>query len=312
MSRQRITAIVLVAAGVIAGVVIFAAGGDGGDGRKASIGAGATGLSISNPRETEGNSGTKAVAFTITRSGTINVNSSVTWDTENGTAAGDDYTAAYSTVYFASNETTKTVVVNVKGDTADEDDETFKVVLSDPTRASILEGKGTGTATIVDDDGGTVASPSDLIANGGFEGTPSPWLLSGGAVRRGTGPAHGGTGSVELGGSSEYAGAGAWQVVTIPASASTATLTFWLNITTAETKTTVADELSLQLRDPSGTPFTGTLATYSNLDKTSAGTYTQRSFDLLRYKGKSFRVFFQTNRDTSLPTTFRIDDVSLK
>ena len=59
--------------------------------------------------------------------------------------------------------------------------------------------------------------------------------------------------------------------------------------------------------------MTGALRTYSNLDKTAAGTYTQRgAFDLLRFKGQSVRVFFQTNRDTSLPTTFRIDDVSLK
>jgi hypothetical protein len=154
MSKQRIVAIVLVAVVVIAGVVIFAAGGDSGDGRKASIGADTTGLSISNARETEGDSGTKAVSFTITRSGTINGNSSVTWETADGTATSGDYSGTYSTLYFGSNQTTKTVVVNVKGDTVDEDDETFKVVLSEPTNAAILEGKGTGTATIVDDDGG--------------------------------------------------------------------------------------------------------------------------------------------------------------
>lgn len=312
MSRQRITAIVLVAVVITAGVVIFAAGGDGGDGRKASIGADTTGLSISNPSVTEGNSGTKAASFTITRSGTINVNSSVSWDTANGTPNSGDYAPTYGTVYFASNEATKTVAVNVNGDTADEDDETFKVVLSEPTNAGILEGKGTGTATIVDDDGATVASQSELVVNGGFEGTANPWLLSGGAVRRGTSPAHGGTGSVELGGSTEYGGATARQEVTIPASASTANLTFWLNITTAETKTTVGDQLYAQVRAPSGQVLR-TLATYSNLNKTTAGTYTQRgAFNLLDYKGQSVQVFFQTNRDTSLPTTFRIDDVALR
>ena len=113
-----------------------------------------TGLSISNARETEGDSDTKAVSFTITRSGTINGNSSVTWETADGTANSGDYVGTYSTLYFGANQTTKTVVVNVKGDTADEDDETFKVVLSEPTNAGILAGSGTGTATIVDDDGG--------------------------------------------------------------------------------------------------------------------------------------------------------------
>ena len=125
-------------------------------------------------------------------------------------------------------------------------------MLSKPGDAGILDGKGTGTATMVNDD-----SQSGLVVNGGFEGHGETLYHSGGAVRRSTGPAHGGTGFVELGGSTEYAGAGAYQVVTIPASASTANLTFWLKLTTAETKTTVADELSVQLRDASGYPIDG-------------------------------------------------------
>ena len=96
----------------------------------------------------------KAVSFTITRSGTINGTSSVSWETADGTANSGDYVGTYSTVYFGSTDKTKTVVVKVKGDTVDEDDETFKVVLSEPSNAGILEGQGTGTATIVDDDGG--------------------------------------------------------------------------------------------------------------------------------------------------------------
>ena len=307
MSRQAIIAIGLVAVVVIAGVVIFAAGGDGGDGRKASIGADTTGLSISNARETEGNSGTKAMSFTITRSGTISANSSVTYETAVGTANYADFGGTYSTVYFGKDEATKTVIVNVKGDTTDEGDETFKVVLAEPTNAGILAGKGTGTATIVNDD-----SQSGLIVNGGFEGTENPWYLSGGAVRRGTGPAHGGTGSLELSGSTEYAGAHATQVLTIPASASTANLTFWLNITTAETTTGVADRLYVQLRTPGGS-ILQTLMSYSNLDKTTAGTYTQRGvFDLLPYKGQSVKLDFWSYYDPSRPTTFRIDDVTLK
>jgi serine protease len=54
----------------------------------------------------------------------------------------------------------------------------------------------------------------------------------------------------------------------------------------------------------------GTLATYSNLNK--AAGYVQKSFDLSAYKGQTVRVRFYATEDSSLQTSFVIDDVSVK
>ena len=66
--------------------------------------------------------------------------------------------------------------------------------------------------------------------------------------------------------------------MTIPSGCSTATLSFYLHIDTAETTTSTAyDTLKVQVLNSSGTVL-ATLATYSNLN--AASGYTQRSFSL--------------------------------
>jgi hypothetical protein len=52
-----------------------------------------------------------------------------------------------------------------------------------------------------------------------------------------------------------------------------------------------------------------TLATYSNLNKGTA--YVQRTFDLAAYKGQTIRVYFNGTEDSSLKTSFFIDDTSV-
>ena len=61
--------------------------------------------------------------------------------------AGEDYQAASGTLTFAPGETTKTVSVQVNGDTLYEPDETFFVNLSNPANATISDAKGIGTIT---------------------------------------------------------------------------------------------------------------------------------------------------------------------
>ena len=76
----------------------------------------------------------------------------VNYATANGTAlAGSDYTAASGTLTFAPGQTSKTVTVNVTGDTVVEPNETFVVNLSAPTGATLFDGQGLGT--ILNDDG---------------------------------------------------------------------------------------------------------------------------------------------------------------
>jgi len=55
------------------------------------------------------------------------------------------------------------------------------------------------------------------------------------------------------------------------------------------------------------------VATYSNLDKGTAGVYVLRgAFNLGAYAGQTIRVQFRATSDSSLTTTFRVDDVSVK
>ncbi len=80
---------------------------------------------------------------------------SVDWATEEDgstTAAtgGADFTAASGTLNFAIGETEKTVTVSLLDDQLDEADETFNVVLSNPSELTLAD--DTGTGTILDDD----------------------------------------------------------------------------------------------------------------------------------------------------------------
>lgn len=54
---------------------------------------------------------------------------------------------------------------------------------------------------------------------------------------------------------------------------------------------------------------TTTLATYSNLNKNTS--YVQKTFNVTQYKGKTVTVKFVGQEDSSLQTSFVIDDTSL-
>jgi fibronectin type 3 domain-containing protein len=152
---------------------------------------------------------------------------------------------------------------------------------------------------------------SELLVNGGLEGSSSPWVRSGNSYWTGTGSyPHSGSGYAYLGNVNNASGT-LYQQVSIPSTA-TGSLTFWLNTVSSETTTTtVYDRLYVEVRSTSGT-LLATLATYSNLDKTTAGNYVQKSLSVAAYKGQTVRVQFRGTTDSSLITTFRVDDVSVK
>lgn len=111
-------------------------------------------ISINSPVAIiEGNTGTKQLAFTVTLSKPTAIPVTVSFSTQAGTAAdGADYVGQQNqTLTFAAGEITKTIIVNVVGDTNTESNETFSVVLSNPTNGTL--GTATGTGTILDDDG---------------------------------------------------------------------------------------------------------------------------------------------------------------
>lgn len=103
-------------------------------------------ISIDNVAKTEGDSGTKSFIFTVTRSGITSGSSSLNFATASGTAtAGSDYVSKSGTLSFASGETTKTIAIQVKGDTLVEANERFRVNLSNCVGCSFLDNLGLGT-----------------------------------------------------------------------------------------------------------------------------------------------------------------------
>lgn len=159
----------------------------------------------------------------------------------------------------------------------------------------------------------TPTTGSNLLVNGGFEGSVSPWVASGAGafyVNPGNYP-QAGTGYVYYGVNNSTSGQH-YQTVSIPTTAS-GTLSFWLNATTSETTTTTQyDKLFVEVRNTSGT-LLATLATYSNLNSSAAGVYSQKTLTVpAAYKGQTVRIQFRSTTDISLPTTFRVDSASLQ
>ncbi|MFI9061999.1 M1 family aminopeptidase [Streptomyces sp. NPDC053429] len=148
-------------------------------------------------------------------------------------------------------------------------------------------------------------TPAQVVANGGFESGTSPWTQSSTSVitsRTGQ-SAHTGTTFAWLNGVGSTHTDTLSQSVTVPAGCSTASLTFWLHIDTAETTTsTKYDKLTAKIGST-------TLATYSNLDKNTG--YVQKSFDVSAFAGQTVTVAFTGTEDSSLQTSFVIDDVAL-
>jgi Bacterial Ig domain len=152
---------------------------------------------------------------------------------------------------------------------------------------------------------------TQLLGNPGFEtGTASPWTASTGVVDNSTSePAHSGSWKAWMDGYGSAHTDSILQQVAIPSGKTSATLTFWLHIDTAETTTTTAyDTLKVQIRNSSGTVL-ATLATYSNLNANSG--YVQKSFSLNSYIGQTIQVYLVGTEDSSLQTSFVVDDFAL-
>ncbi|GAA1965567.1 putative Ig domain-containing protein [Catenulispora subtropica] len=148
-------------------------------------------------------------------------------------------------------------------------------------------------------------TPAQVIGNPGFESGSTPWTASpSGLIGSFSGqPAHGGSRDAWIDGNGRSATESLSQSVTIPAGCTTASLTFWLHIDTAETTTsTQYDKLTVKF---GGT----TLATYSNLNH--ADGYQQRTFDVSAFAGQTATLNLTGVEDSSLQTSFVVDDFAL-
>ena len=108
-------------------------------------------VSIADLAVAEGDGEHSHFMFTVTLDKASDETVTVQYSTSDGTAiAGVDYTATTGTVTFAPGVTTQLVHVDVIGDAAAEQHETFTVTLSSPVGATLADGSATGTIT--DDD----------------------------------------------------------------------------------------------------------------------------------------------------------------
>ena len=150
---------------------------------------------------------------------------------------------------------------------------------------------------------------AELLQNRGFESGNVTWVATAGVITNSTGQTpRTGSWYAWLDGYGTTHTDTLYQQIAVPSSATSVTLSFWLKINTAETTTTTPfDTLQVQIRNSSNTVLS-TLATYSNLNKTAG--YVQKTFDLTSFKGQTIRIYFLGNEDSSLQTSFVIDDTS--
>ncbi|MEV4660021.1 M28 family peptidase [Micromonospora sp. NPDC049301] len=181
-------------------------------------------------------------------------------------------------------------------------------------------GAATGTFTVTVTGTGSVTRSASLtltvtgtggcaggqvIGNGGFESGSTPWTASTGVITNSSSqPARTGSYKAWLDGYGSTHTDTLSQSVTVPAGCASYTLSFWLHVDTAETTASTAyDRLTVQVGST-------TLATYSNLD--AAAGYAQRTFTMAAYAGQTVTLKFTGTEDSSLQTSFVIDDVTLQ
>ncbi|MEU2728127.1 hydrolase [Streptomyces griseoviridis] len=158
--------------------------------------------------------------------------------------------------------------------------------------------------------GGGSCTAAQLLGNNGFESGNTTWSASSGVITNSSSKsARTGSYYAWLDGYGTATTDTLSQSVTVPSGCTTAALSFFLHIDTAETTTSTAyDTLKVQVLNGSGTVL-ATLATYSNLN--AASGYTQRTFSLASYAGQTVTLKFTGTEGSTLQTSFVVDDTAL-
>ncbi|MFL6247541.1 MAG: S8 family serine peptidase [Thermoanaerobaculia bacterium] len=160
--------------------------------------------------------------------------------------------------------------------------------------------------------GATVVPPavvSQILLNPGFELGVVNWTAAPGVISNGASyAARTGTWNAWLCGYGEEHIDTVEQQVTIPAAATSATLSFWLWIETEDEPDVAFDFLRIQILNSEGA-VVQTLATYSNENATAG--YVEKTFNLTAYAGQTIKVRFYGTEDEIYYTSYVIDDTSL-
>ena len=234
-------------------------------------------ITATNASRLEGNSGTTAFTFTVTRtgntSGTASTNFAVTGSGTNLANASDfGGSLPTGTISFAADETTKTITVSVSGDTTVEPNEGFTVTLSNAVGASL--GTASATGTIRNDDSSLAIAATSASNSEGDSGT-TPFTFT--VTRTGT---ISGTASVNFtvtGSGSNAADAsdvgGTLPSGTINFAATEITKTITINVS-GDTSTEADEGFTVTLSNPSGANLgtasaTGTIRNDEELPKLS-------------------------------------------
>jgi hypothetical protein len=174
-----------------------------------------------------------------------------------------------------------------------------------PTVTATAAAGGSGSATFTFTvSGGGGGCTGQQLGNPGFEtGSAAPWTASAGVVDSSASQApHAGSWKAWLNGYGTSRTDTLSQSVAIPAGCG-ATLTFYVHIDSAETTTSTAyDKLTVKAGST-------TLTTYSNLNK--AAGYSLKSLNLSAFAGQTVTISFTGTEDSSLQTSFVIDDTAL-
>ncbi|MEH2513014.1 Ca2+-binding RTX toxin-like protein [Nitrobacteraceae bacterium AZCC 1564] len=131
-------------------------------------------FSPSNVSVNEGDNGTKALTFTVTRSGdttgAISFSGSFDKGSTNAADFGGTLPASTFSGTIAAGATSATITITISGDATPEQSESFTLTLTSASNpsATVTIGTASATGTIANDDGGTVVSSntsSFIIAN---------------------------------------------------------------------------------------------------------------------------------------------------
>ena len=118
-------------------------------------------ISITDASITEGDATNSDLGFAVVLSSAATYSVAVRYSTRDGSAlAASDYRSTSGTLTFQPGETRKDILATVLGDLRDEFDESFQIVLSNPTGATL--GTATALGTILDNDPPPVLQVSDV------------------------------------------------------------------------------------------------------------------------------------------------------
>ena len=130
-------------------------------------------ISVAGANGIEGDVGQSTLSFAVSLSTPSGQNVSVDYSTVSVTAtAGVDYVAASGQVFIPAGSVSETINVQINGDTIDEIDETFNVVLSNASNA--VFGSASANGRIINDDTGappvvmaSIGAPTPVVEGSG-------------------------------------------------------------------------------------------------------------------------------------------------